>query len=142
MKLPTLLLLLLSFSPAFAQEQYTEGPVWDITYVRTKPDQRDAYLTSLKENTAPILEEEKKEGLVLDFKILNNLTQKDPHDWDLAIAVQYKNFAALDNVEIKEREIRNRMFGSKKAAEEALVQKRVEMREVVSVALYQELNMK
>jgi hypothetical protein len=93
---------------------------------RTKPDQRDAYLTSLKENTAPILEEEKKEGLVLDCKILNNLTQKDPHDWDLAIAVQYKNFAALDGVEIKELEIRNKMLGSKKAAEETMVQKRVE----------------
>jgi hypothetical protein len=128
--------------PAVAQEQYTEGPVWDITYVRTKPDQRDAYLTSLKENTAPILEEEKKEGLVLDYKILNNLTQKDPHDWDLAIAVQYKNFAALDGVEIKELEIRNKMFGSKKAAEETMVQKRVDMREVVSIGLYQELKMK
>jgi hypothetical protein len=128
--------------PAVAQEQYTEGPVWDITYVRTKPDQRDAYLTSLKENTAPILEEEKKEGLILDYKILNNLTQKDPHDWDLAIAVQYKNFAALDGVEIKELEIRNKMFGSKKAAEETMVQKRVDMREVVSIGLYQELKMK
>lgn len=142
MKLLALPLLLLAFSPALAQDQYTEGPVWDITYVRTKPDQRDAYLTSLKENTAPILEEEKKQGLVLDYKILNNLTQKDPHDWDLAIAVQYKNFAALDNVEIKKLEIRNKMFGSKKAAEETVVQKRVEMREVVSIALYQELKMK
>jgi len=142
MKLFAFLLLLLPFSPVLAQDQYTEGPVWDITYVRTKPDQRDAYLTSLKENTVPILEEEKKEGLVLDYKILNNLTQKDPHDWDLAIAVQYRNFAALDGVEIKELEIRNKMFGSKKAAEETLVQKRVEMREVVSVALYQEMKMK
>jgi len=142
MKLFAFLLLLLPFSPVLAQDQYTEGPVWDITYVRTKPDQRDAYLTSLKENTVPILEEEKKEGLVLDYKILNNLTQKDPHDWDLASAVQYRNFAALDGVEIKELEIRNKMFGSKKAAEETLVQKRVEMREVVSVALYQEMKMK
>jgi len=136
------MLSLWSAVPAMAQDQYTEGPVWDVTYVRTKPDQRDAYLTSLKENTAPILAKEKKEGLVLDYKILNNLTQKDPHDWDLAIAVQYKNFAALDGVEIKELEIRNKMFGSKKAAEETMVQKRVEMREVVSVALYQELKMK
>jgi hypothetical protein len=112
---PALLLVSVSVAlPAMAQDQYTEGPVWDVTYVRTKPDQREAYLTSLKENTAPILEEEKKEGLILDYKILNNLTQKDPHDWDLAIAVQYNNFAALDGVEIKELEIRNKMFGSKK----------------------------
>ena len=134
--------LLLLVAPAFTQDLYREGPVWDVTYVRTKPDQRDAYLSSLKENTVPILEEEKKEGLVLDYKILNNLTLKDPHDWDLAIAVQYKNFAALDNVELKELAIRNRMFGSKKIAEETMVKNRVEMREVVSIALYQELNMK
>lgn len=127
--------------PCFAQDQYREGPVWDITYVRTKPDQRDAYLTSLKENTVPILKEEKEQGLILDYKILNNLTRNDPQDWDLAIAVQYKNFAALDGVEIKELEIRNKIFGSKKAAEETMVQKRVEMREVVRIALYQEMNM-
>jgi hypothetical protein len=145
MKMFIFFLLSLSLSPAVpavAQEQYTEGPVWDVSYVRTKPDQRDAYLTSLKENTVPILEEEKKEGLILDYKILNNLTQKDPHDWDLAIAVQYKNFAALDGVEIKELEIRNKMLGSKKAAEETMVQKRVDMREVLSIGLYQELKMK
>jgi hypothetical protein len=123
------------------QDQWREGPVWDVTYVRTKPDQRDAYLTSLKQNTVPILQEEKKEGLILDYKILNNLTQQDPHDWDLAIAVRYKNFAALDGVEIKELEIRNKMFGSKKAAEETMAQKRTDMREVVRIALYQELNM-
>lgn len=127
--------------PCLAQDQYREGPVWDITYVRTKPDQRDAYLTSLKENTVPILKEEKKQGLILDYKILNNLTRSDPQDWDLAIAVQYKNFAALDGVEIKELEIRNKMFGSKKAAEETMVQRRVEMREVVRIALYQEMEM-
>ena len=61
MKLFALAALLLSFSPTVAQDQYTEGPVWDITYVRTKPDQRDAYLTSLKENAAPILEEQDSE---------------------------------------------------------------------------------
>ena len=31
---------------AFAQEHYTEGPIWQVTLIRVKPTQMDAYLTS------------------------------------------------------------------------------------------------
>ena len=43
-----------------AQEHYTEGPVWQVSLIRVKPTQFDAYLTSLRQSSKPLLEEEKK----------------------------------------------------------------------------------
>ena len=54
-------LILLFALQAFAQEHYTEGPVWQVTLIRVKPTQMDAYLTSLRANTKTIYEEMKKE---------------------------------------------------------------------------------
>ena len=56
-------LVLLFAMQAFAQEHYTEGPIWQITLIRVKPTQMDAYLTSLRANSKSIYDEMKKEGL-------------------------------------------------------------------------------
>ena len=61
--------LLLFVTAAAAQEHYTEGPVWRVTLVRVKPAQMDAYLTSLRQATKPLLEEEKRTGVIVDYKI-------------------------------------------------------------------------
>src|SRR5438876_9971434 len=54
--------LLLFVTAAAAQEHYTEGPVWRVTLVRVKPTQMDAYLTSLRQATKPLLVDEKLTG--------------------------------------------------------------------------------
>src|SRR5438445_10513505 len=59
--------LLLFVTAAVAQEHYTEGPVWRVTLVRVKPAQMDAYLTSLRQATKPLLEEEKRTGVIVDY---------------------------------------------------------------------------
>src|SRR5947208_7669493 len=61
--------LLLFVTAAAAQEHYTEGPVWRVTLVRVKPAQMDADLTSLRQATKPLLEEEKRTGAIVDYKI-------------------------------------------------------------------------
>jgi hypothetical protein len=65
----TLALVLLLALQAFAQEHYTEGPVWQVTLIRVKPTQMDAYLTTLRSSTKPIYDEMKKEGTILDYKV-------------------------------------------------------------------------
>ena len=63
-KLVGLAVLLLCLAPAlFAQGHYTEGPVWRVTLVRVKPARMDEYLTSLRQSSKPLLEEEKRQGL-------------------------------------------------------------------------------
>ena len=91
-----LLMLFLWAIPASAQEHYTEGHVWRVTLIRVKPNQMDAYMTSLRQSTKRIYDEEKREGNVLDYKVFLKETRNSPEDWDICIAVEYKNHAALD----------------------------------------------
>jgi hypothetical protein len=134
-------LVLLFALQAFAQEHYTEGPVWQVTLIRVKPTQMDAYLTSLRANTKSIYDEMKKEGLILDYKVFLNTTKHDPQDWDIAVGVQYKNFGALDGLTAKGETIRDKVLGSKQAAQQ-IGEKRVDMREIVSIMTLREVTLK
>src|SRR6266478_2175225 len=97
-----LLVLLLFVVPAlFAQEHYTEGPIWRVQLIRVKPNQMDAYLSSLRQSTKPLIEEEKKQGVIMDYKVFLKETKSGPEDWDIAIAIQYKNHAAMDGLAAK-----------------------------------------
>jgi hypothetical protein len=80
-----------------AQEHWTEGPVWQVNYYRTKPGKFDEYLKFLRKNFAKISAEQKKAGLILDAKVLLQTNTSGPNDWDIAIAYLYTSFAkALD----------------------------------------------
>jgi hypothetical protein len=124
-----------------AQEHYTEGPVWRITIVRVKPTQLDTYLTSLRQSSKPLLEEQKRQGLIVDYKVFLKETQGSPEDWTLALAVQYKNHAALDGAAAKNEAIRDKVLGGKQPAQQ-LAEKRGEIREVISSELLQEIVLK
>jgi hypothetical protein len=126
---------------AFAQEHYTEGPVWQVTLIRVTPTKMDAYLTTLQSSTKLLYDEMKKDNVILDYKVFLNTTKHDPQDWDIAIGVQYKNFAALDGLTAKNEGIRDKILGSKQAAQQ-LGEKRVEMREIVSTMILREVNLK
>jgi hypothetical protein len=88
--------LLLSFGVAArAQEHWTEGPVWQVSFYRTAPGHFDDYLKYLRKNFLPQNQESKKQGLILDQKIFVK-DPTGPEDWDIAFATLYKNMAALD----------------------------------------------
>jgi hypothetical protein len=93
--LAVLVLSLLVGSVAVAQEHWTEGPVWEISFYRTAPGHFDDYLKYLRQNVLPQNEESKKQGLVLDQKVYVK-APSGPEDWDIAFATLYKNMAALD----------------------------------------------
>ncbi len=68
---------LLLLAPAvLAQEHYTEGPVWRVSLIRVKPTAMDAYLTSLQQASKPILEEQKRNGTIMDLQILSQGDQE------------------------------------------------------------------
>jgi hypothetical protein len=132
----------LSFAPALlAQEHYTEGPVWRISLVRVKPTQMDAYLTSLRQSSKPQLDEEKRQGIIMDYKIFLKETKNNPEDWDLCLAVEYKNHAAMDGLAAKGEAVRDKILGGKQPAQQ-VAEKRAEIRELVSSELLQEILLK
>jgi hypothetical protein len=141
-KLYGLAVFLLLLAPALlAQEHYTEGPVWRVQLIRVKPTQLDAYLTSLRQSTKPLIEEEKRQGVIMDYKVFLKETKNSPEDWDICVAIQYKNHAAMDGLAAKGEAARDKILGGKQAAQQ-LGEKRAEIREIISSELLQEIFLK
>jgi hypothetical protein len=141
-KLFGLAAFLLLLTPALlAQEHYTEGPIWRIQLIRVKPTQMDAYLASLRQSTKPMIEEEKRQGMIMDYKVFLKETKNKPEDWDICVAVEYKNYAAMDGLAAKGEAVRDKIMGGKQAAQQ-LGEKRAEIREIISSELLQEIFLK
>ena len=124
-----------------AQEHYTEGPVWRVELIRVKPTKMDAYLTSLRQATKPFIDEEKKQGMITDYKVFFKATKNNPEDWDICVAIQYKNWAAMDGAAAKAEAVRDKIMGGKQQLQE-LGEKRAEIREIISSELLQEIFLK
>jgi hypothetical protein len=141
-KLYGLAALVLLLAPAlFAQEHYTEGPIWRVTLIRVKPTSMDAYLTMLRQTTKASYEEFKRQGSIVDYKVFLKETKNSPEDWDICIAVEYKNHAALDGLAAKGEAVRDKVLGGKAPAQQ-LTEKRAEVREIISSELLQEIFLK
>jgi hypothetical protein len=141
-KLCGLVVFLLLLAPAlFAQEHYTEGPVWRVTLIRVKPTHFDDYLASLRQSGKAMYEENKKQGTIVDYKIFLKETKNSPDDWDICVAVEYKNHAAMDGLAAKGEMVRDKILGGK-AQGQQLTEKRAEIREIISSELLEEIYLK
>jgi hypothetical protein len=140
--LAVLIALLLSAAGAHAQSPfYDPGPVWRVVYVHLKPGQGDAFWNDVKQNLKPIYDEQKKQGLILDYKFWTNPTTDSPNDWDVAIGLLYANYAALDQVAVKAATITIQHYGTREAALDA-GKKRSDIGEVVASKLAREVTLK
>ncbi len=141
-KLCQLSLFLLLLAPGLlAQEHYTEGPVWRVSLIRVKPTHMDDYLTMLQNSTKPFYEEAKRQGIIVDYKVFLKETKASPEDWDICVAVQLKNHAAIDGLDAKMEAVRDKVLGGKQQAHQ-LAEKREEIRETVSLEVMEEIMLK
>jgi hypothetical protein len=140
-KLYGLVFLLLLAPAVLAQEHYTEGPVWRVQLIRVRPTQMDAYLASLRQSTKPFIEEQKKRGNIVDYKVFLKETKHNPEDWDICVAIEYKNHAAMDGLAASAEAVRDKIMGGKQAAQQ-VNEKRAEIREIISSELLQEIFLK
>jgi hypothetical protein len=136
-----LLLAVLWALQGFAQEHYTEGAVWNITTIRVKPAQFDNYLTNLQQGWKVFCDEAKRQGMIMDCKAFIKQTRSSPQDWDIALAVLYKNHAQMDGQAAKFEALRDKFLGGKQAAQQA-AEKRTDIREILSIELVQEVTLK
>ncbi len=101
MKKLTLLAILCCCSLGFvqqaqAQDNYTEGPVWVVSYYRTKPGKFDEYMKFLRANYAKSVAKQKAASIIIDSKVMINPAVNGPDDWDVAIAYLYTDFGRLN----------------------------------------------
>jgi len=119
---------------------YTEGPVWQITMVKTKYGMTDDYLKGLAKTFKGTLEEAKKQNLILDYKILIG-GAANPQDFDILLMTSSKNMAALDNAREKFDPIAQKIEGNLDQ-QRATATKRLEIREIFGGKLMREITLK
>ena len=119
---------------------YTEGPVWQITMVKAKYGMTDEYLRGLAKSFKGVLDEAKKQDLVIDYKILLG-EAATPQDFDILLMVESKNMAALDNAREKFDPIARKIEGPLDQ-QRATATKRLEIREIMGSKVMREVTLK
>ena len=119
---------------------YTEGPVWAITMVKTKPGMGDDYLKTLAKIYKSTNDEMKKQGLIMDYKVLLG-TDANPQDFDIMLMVEFKNMAAFDGLREKADPIADKILGSEEVQRQGAI-KRMEIREIMGNKLMREVTLK
>jgi hypothetical protein len=130
---------LLTASATFPQSpNYDVGPVWRVNYYSIKTGQGDAFWKDFRENLKPVYDDFKKEGLITEYKAFVNPTTDHPEDWDVAIAILYPNWAAMDGLDAKAASIVVKRVGSRETMIE-IGKKRAELRTLVASHLAREV---
>jgi len=108
--------------------------------VRTKAGLGDDYLKQISGTVKPVFEEEKKQKIVLDYKILQG-DSMGPQDYNIIIMVQYPNMAALDGLRDKMDPILEKVMGSEDQRRATAV-KRLDIREILGTKTMREITLK
>jgi hypothetical protein len=134
--------LTMSIPLAQAQEDhaYTEGPVVIVSFIRTEPGMFDEYLRYLASTYKHVMEENKKQGSIVDYAIYQ-ATPRTPQDADLILTVTYKNMAALDGLQARVDPIAKKVFGSLAQAASASAE-RGKMRKEIGSQVVRQLILK
>ena len=125
---------------AQSEAPYTEGSVWNVTMVKTKPGMGDDYLKGIAKSFKAQLDEAKKQNLVLDYKVLLG-DASNPQDFNILLMVESKNMAALDNAREKFDPISKKISGSADE-QRATATKRLEIRDIMGAKLMREVTLK
>jgi len=134
----TMLVLMLAAQTGFGQEKpYKEGSVWTVTFVKVKPGMMDTYLRDLGANRKKLMEQAKKDGLILSERLLSG-EATGREDFDLILMVEFKNWAAFDGLSDKFRALAEKMVGSEDKQMQMMT-KRTEVREIVGTKTMQEI---
>src|SRR5438045_5990132 len=119
---------------------YNEGPVWTLTMIKTKTGLSDDYLKQITGTVKPVYDEEKKQKIILDYKILNG-EASNPQDFNILILVEYPNWAAFDNLREKMDPIVEKVMGTEEQRRDTAV-KRLDVREILGTKTMREIPLK
>lgn len=126
-------------APAQSNAPYTEGPVWDITLVRTKHGMADAYFKSIYKTWHAVFQEAKKQGIIIDYKLLYGLASS-PTDFDVISIVITKDYAFRDRARELIDPIARKIEGDTKT-QHARTAVRLDMREVLGYKHMREITL-
>ena len=125
---------------ATGKPPYVEGSVWVLTFIKTKSGLTDDYFKSISQSVKPVYDEEKKQKIILDYKILDG-DASGAQDFNILIMVQYPNMAALDGLRDKMDPIVEKVMGPEDQRRATAV-KRLDIREILATKTMREITLK
>ena len=128
----------LSFGQSSAP--YNEGPVWQLSMIKTKTGLTDEYFKQITGTVKPVYEEAKKQKIVLDYNIFSG-EASDSHDFNILIMVEYPNMAAFDHLRDKMDPLLTKAMGSEDQRKDMAV-KRLDVREILGTKTMREITLK
>lgn len=108
--------------------------------IKTKTGLGDEYLKQITQTVKPVYEEEKKQKIILDYKILSG-EAVSPQDFNILILVEYPNWAAFDNLRDKMDPIVEKVMGTEDQRRATAV-KRLDIREIMGTKTMREITLK
>ena len=123
-----------------ADRPYTEGPVVNVSAIRTEPGKFEAYMAYLAGPYKQLMDEQKKAGIIVDWSVYQTMP-RDENDPDLYLLTVYKNMAALDGIDAKSDPITEKIFGAMDKQSSATIE-RGKLRTLVGDELIRELVIK
>ncbi len=119
---------------------YNDGPVVEISSIRTVDGHFDDYMQWLATNWKKQEEAAKKAGLITKYQVLVAQAQ-GPNDPDIYLIVEYKNWAALDGIGGKFDAVSAQVEGSVEKANQSEAD-RIKIRTVLGVKTVQVAELK
>jgi hypothetical protein len=129
-----------SFTALADDHAYTEGPVVNVSRIRTVDGKFDDYMKWLDTTWKQEQEAAKKAGYILSYEVVG-VEPREPDDPDLLLRITYRNWAALDGALAKGDAIAKEFEGSVAAANQAQAD-RAKIRTVLGSATMQVLQLK
>ena len=111
-----------------------------LTFVKTRSGLTDDYFKSITGSLKPVYEEEKKQKLILDYKILSGDAAGE-HDFNVILMVEYPNLAALDGLREKTEPIIEKIIGPTEERRD-MAMKRLDTREILATKTMREIWLK
>jgi hypothetical protein len=90
---------------------FNDGPVVNVAAIRTVDGHFDDYMQWLATTWKKQQEAAKKAGLILSYRVLI-VEAREPHDPDIYLVTEYKNWAALDGLGSKFDSVSAQIEGS------------------------------
>jgi len=133
--------LALTSTAVFAEDHpFTEGPVVQVSGIRTEYGKFDEYVKFLDTTWKATQEAAKKAGYITSYKVIT-VEPRGENDPDIYLVIYYKNWAALDDSTAKGDAIAKQVEGSVAAANQGAVD-RGKIRRVLGSWTGQQLDLK
>jgi hypothetical protein len=121
------------------ERPWTAGSVWAVDFIRVKPGHTLDYARELAATWKKMLDEQKKQGLVLSYKILHGMPS-NREDFTHMLMVEFPNYAVFDQQDKIDATLK-KVIGSLGGLNE-MFRKREDIREAIGSRILREVRFK